>query len=115
MEIFDENFDGAIEYAKKKRGGNLKGRAFGSAPKKNLIKDPLLEPYYIKIEDVKAYTVMKEGSNNSIAYCTTFGSALKRIVSQKIDIVEDDTERTLKEYLEEYFLKLEQFNETITI
>ena len=99
----------------KKRGENLKGRAVRSAPKKNLIKDPLLEPYYIKIEDVKAYTVMKEGSNNSIAYCTTFGSALKRIVLQKMDIVENDTERNLKEYLEEYFLKLEQFEKTITI
>lgn len=99
----------------KQRGGNLKGRAVGSAPKKNLIKDPLLEPYYIKIEDVKAYTVMKEGSNSTIAYCTTLGSALKRIISQKMDIVEIETERTLKEYLEEYFLRLEQFEKTITI
>ena len=103
------------EIPKKKRGEHLRGGITRTPAKKNFIKDPLLHPYYIKIEDVKAYTIMKEGSNNSIAYCTTVGSALKRIALQKSDIVEEDIERTLKEYLEEYFKRLEKFEQTITI
>jgi len=119
MEITEEYLEEVMEEftPKKKRGEHLIGgigRKKGSYPK-NFIKDPLLEPYYIKIEGDKAYTVMKEGSQQVIGYYTTVGNALKRIALEKVDNVEIDTERTLKQYLTEYYTNLENFSSKITI
>jgi hypothetical protein len=82
---------------------------------KNIIKDSLLHPFYIKIDGDKSYTIMKEGSNQVIGYYTTIANSLKRIALEKVDDVQEDTERTLKQYLTEYFTKLENFSQAITI
>jgi hypothetical protein len=116
MELEEEYVDKEVS-PKKKRGNHLiggNGRKKGSSLK-NTIKDPLLEPYYIKIDGNKSYTIMKEGSAQIIGYYTTIINALKRIALEKVDNVEEDTERTLKQYLTEYFTKLENFSQAITI
>jgi len=116
-EITDEYMNEILEEfsPKKKKGNpNLRGRVKGSFPK-NLIKDPLLEPYYVKIDGDKAYTVLKDGSQQVVGYYTTLANALKRIATEKVDVVEVDTERTLKEYLQEFLLHLEKFNQTFTL
>jgi ASC-1-like (ASCH) protein len=103
-EITDEDVDEILEEfsSNKKRGNpNLKGRIKG-AMSKNLVKDDLLHPYYIKIDGSKSYTVLKEDSTQVVGYYTTFQNALKRIALEKVDVVEVDTERTLKEYLQEF-------------
>lgn len=119
MNITDEYLEEVMEEftPKKKRGEHLIGgigRKKGTNPK-NFIKDPLLEPYYVKIDGDKAYVVMQEGSQQVIGYYTTVGNALKRIALEKVDNVEVDTERTLKQYLTEYLTHLEKFTQTITI
>ncbi len=116
MEAFDNELLEQFS-TEKKRGKHLIGgfgRKKGSSSK-NTIKDPLLEPYYIKIDGNKSYTIMKEGSAQIIGYYTTILNALKRIALEKVDNVEEDTERTLKQYLTEYFTKLENFSQAITI
>jgi hypothetical protein len=50
-----------------------------------------------------------------IGYYTTIANSLKRIALEKVDDVQEDTERTLKQYLTEYFTKLENFSQAITI
>ena len=89
-----------------------KGR---TARVKNLIKDPLLYPYYIDIEGEKAYTVFKENDNSIYGYFTTFANALKKVALLKVNLVEDETVRKIDEYIKEYYKQLEIFNKAISI
>lgn len=116
MEITEEYLDEVMEEftPKKKRGEHLQGLNRKKVVK-NIIKDPLLEPYYIKIDGDKSYTIMREGSVQVLGYYTTIGNALKRIALEKVDNVEIDTERTLEEYLTDYYTNLENFSSKITI
>lgn len=77
------------------------GRKKGDA-KTVLIRDAVLEPFYINVQD-KSFNVFKEGDANGYCYCTTLSNALDNIVKFQLALAgEKDKTYSLSEYIEQY-------------
>ena len=72
------------------------------------IKDPVLEPYYITVEE-KQYVLMKEGSTIAVGYYGKLANALQTVT--KLVSLERNASKTLS--IRGFIDTLEEMNETI--
>lgn len=77
------------------------------------IKDELLNPYFIKVDDDNFTVVNESNEDNGLYFCTTLSSALNRIAKMKVNSKGDT--KSLKEYMNEYNEMLNQFKESIVV
>lgn len=77
------------------------------------IKDELLNPYFIKVDDDNFTVVNETNEDNGLYFCTTLSSALNRIAKMKVN--SKGEVKTIKEYINEYNEMLNQFKENITV
>lgn len=79
-----------------------RGRKKGDTKTVSYIKDPILTPYEIAVEE-RGFVVQdsrKGEANNFMGSFSSFASALNKIVQYKM--ANTDKVRTLKEYINEY-------------
>jgi len=97
----------------KKKRGRQKGQTFEPREPKAVIKDALLEPFYIKIDD-KSFSVMKGTEILAWGYYTNLGSALRAITKFKM-AEKTNTVFSLKEYISQHESILEKIVEKVNL
>lgn len=80
---------------------------------RNVIEDELFYPYYIKINDTKNYTIFEIGGREPISFHTSIIATLEKLALFHTDLVSKKDTRTLREYIEEYYQKLDEFRNVI--
>ena len=78
-----------------------KGRPKGSITKHCLIKDPLLEPYEVHVDEgAKCYVLVNSKTGKTEGYYTTLPYLVKYVLSQQyIPVKGNNKTYTLKEYI----------------
>ncbi len=89
-----------------------RGRKKGTTERPT-IKDPLLSPFYIQIEE-SSFTVLKENDPVAYGYYVSLAVALERIVKFKMAL---GTEKnfSLSEYISQYIQSTNKFLSTIKL
>ena len=76
-----------------------RGRTKGETSKKILIKDELIAPYVISV-DQGGYILHKEDDITNQRYFTSLPLAIKSILKRKLLPITDETQYTIKQYIE---------------
>lgn len=96
---------------------NLKrrGRQVGQTKTSTFIKDELLEPYFIEIDE-RSFNVMDGNKMDAQQFCAAFSSfenCIKKIIHYKIS--DRKTELSLKGFIQEYKKINEELIKNITL
>lgn len=83
----------------KGKRGRPKGVTLPPRDAKSIIKDPVIEPFWIRLEE-KSFVLLKGDEQAPWGYFTTLPSCLKRLVGIKLQ--EGEKEFTLKEYVNQF-------------
>lgn len=89
-----------------------RGRKKGSIDRPT-IKDPLLHPFFIQIEE-SSFTVFKENDPVAFGYYVSLAVALERIVKFKLALGEEKN-FSLSEYISQYIQSTNKFITTIKL